>query len=95
MSRHRTDPLAGTSTGSTSRIARIACLAKRLAKIPGDAVGFLTLAVVFAFVATPTGLLMRFFGKDVLRLRRDPGARTYWVTRDRTAATRGSFFQQF
>ena len=39
------------------------------------------LAVVFATVVVPLGLFMRVLGKDVLKLRRDPSASTYWVER--------------
>ncbi len=41
----------------------------------------IVLAVVFAVVVVPLGLLMRVFGQDLLRLRRDPSAPTYWIER--------------
>jgi hypothetical protein len=28
------------------------------------------------------GLALRLFGKDLLRLRRDPSAATYWIARE-------------
>jgi hypothetical protein len=37
--------------------------------------------LVFYAVVTPIGLLMRLFGKDPLRLRREPRAATYWIER--------------
>lgn len=40
------------------------------------------LGVLFFVAVTPTGLLMRVFGKDPLRLRRDPAAASYWIVRD-------------
>jgi hypothetical protein len=39
------------------------------------------LGIMFYLVITPTGLLMRLFGKDPLRLKRDPAAATYWIER--------------
>jgi hypothetical protein len=39
------------------------------------------LGVMFFGVVTPTGLLMRAFGKDPLRLRHDRDARSYWIER--------------
>lgn len=39
------------------------------------------MAVLFYAVVTPTGLLMRAFGKDPLRLRREPNAKSYWIER--------------
>ncbi len=39
------------------------------------------LAILFYGVVTPTALVMRLAGKDPLRLRRDPQARSYWIAR--------------
>ena len=44
----------------------------------GQVMGRVLLAVVFLFVLTPLALLLRLAGKDLLRLRRDPRAETYW-----------------
>ena len=43
----------------------------------------IVLAIVFAAVVVPLGLFMRALGKDVLKLRRDASASTYWVERKR------------
>lgn len=40
------------------------------------------LGILFFLVVTPTGLLQRALGKDLLRLKRDPGAASYWIERD-------------
>lgn len=37
--------------------------------------------LIYVLAVTPTGLLLRAVGKDVLRLRRDPAAESYWVRR--------------
>jgi hypothetical protein len=54
---------------------------------PGHLLGRVTtpivLAIVFAAVVVPLGLFMRALGKDVLKLRRDASASTYWVERKR------------
>ncbi|MDP6390627.1 MAG: SxtJ family membrane protein [Alphaproteobacteria bacterium] len=42
----------------------------------------LVMGLLFFLVVTPTGLLMRLFGKDLLRLRRDAAAASYWIERD-------------
>jgi len=39
------------------------------------------MGVIFFLVATPTGLILRLMGKDSLRLRYDPAAKTYWQER--------------
>ena len=40
------------------------------------------LGVVFFVVVTPIGLIMRLFGKDLLRMR-TPKSSTYWIERDK------------
>ncbi|MBF0179436.1 MAG: hypothetical protein HQM03_05335 [Magnetococcales bacterium] len=42
----------------------------------------MVMAVVFFVVVTPIALLMRLLGKDPLRLKKDPAARSYWIVRD-------------
>src|SRR3990172_6564417 len=42
----------------------------------------IVLAIMFYIVVTPMGLLMRAFAKDILRLRRDTAAESYWIKRD-------------
>lgn len=45
------------------------------------------LAVLFYGVVTPTGLLMRLFGKDPLRLRLDKSISSYWIQRSPSEPT--------
>lgn len=40
------------------------------------------MALLFVTTIVPIGLLLRAFGKDPLRLRRDPDAASYWLPRD-------------
>jgi hypothetical protein len=37
---------------------------------------------MFFVVVTPMGLLMRLFGKDLLRMKWDRSTPTYWLTRE-------------
>ena len=53
------------------------------------------LSVAFFVVLTPIGLLMRAFGKDLLKLRRDPGAASYWVARRPPGHDPKSMVRQF
>ena len=41
----------------------------------------LILGLVFYLGVTPTGLVMRLFGKDPLGLKPDPDAESYWIER--------------
>ncbi len=53
-------------------------LGMRVSHALGRVVAPLVLGVIFFLVLTPLGLLVRLLGKDLLRLRRDPHAITYW-----------------
>jgi hypothetical protein len=53
------------------------------------------LAIMYFLVITPTGLLMRLFGKDPLRLSRDPAAATYWIDRKPPGPAPESMRDQF
>lgn len=41
----------------------------------------IVLGLIFALTIVPIGLLLRAFGKDQLRLKLDPGAKSYWISR--------------
>jgi hypothetical protein len=60
----------------------------------GWAVSFLALSVLFFGVFTPLGALFRLTGRDFLRLRRDPGADSYWEPMA-TNADPKSYLNQF
>ncbi len=55
----------------------------------------IVLGIMFFLVVTPTALLMRALGKDVLKLRRDAGAPTYWVDRQPPGPKPDSLPNQF
>lgn len=47
----------------------------------GSFVAPLVMVFVYFVAVVPTGFAMRFFGKDVLRLKLDKSAESYWVKR--------------
>ena len=51
------------------------------------------LALMFYGAILPMALLLRALGKDILRLKREPQATTYWIARDPAAP--GSMSKQF
>lgn len=53
------------------------------------------LGVMFFFVITPMGLIMRLFGKDPLRLSPDRDTATYWIDRDPPGPPPESLENQF
>lgn len=55
----------------------------------------LTMALLFVTTIIPIGLLMRAFGKDVLRLKLEPDTQSYWIERDPPGPAPESMKDQF
>jgi hypothetical protein len=55
----------------------------------------LVLGVLFYFVFTPFGWVLRRMGKDFLRLRPAPGAASYWIPRQPPGPPPESMSRQF
>ncbi len=53
------------------------------------------LGLMFYVVVTPFGLVMRLFGKDPLRLKRDSQATSYWIERHPPGPSPESMRNQF
>lgn len=53
------------------------------------------MAILFFGAILPIGLTMRLFGKDFLRLGRDPSSPTYWLPRSDPRPPSESMWQQF
>jgi hypothetical protein len=54
----------------------------RLGLVLYKVVSPVAMGLVFFTTVAPTGLAMRAFGKDPLRLKRDPAAASYWIARE-------------
>jgi len=55
----------------------------------------IVMALVFFGAVLPTGLIMRAWGKDLLRLERQPDATSYWIERQPPGPTPESMRDQF
>ena len=53
----------------------------------GSIVSPIVMGVVFFIVVTPIGLIMRFLGKDLLRINKNKLVSTYWIHRDKQKKT--------
>ena len=49
----------------------------------GSIVAPFVMGVVFFMVVTPVGLIMRSLGKDLLRMKKNKSAATYWIGREK------------
>ena len=57
----------------------------------GNIIAPIIMGIVFFLVVTPTGLIMRFFRKDILKLKKNTSD-SYWINKD---ATNSSMKNQF
>lgn len=55
----------------------------------------LMMGAIFFVAVMPMGLLLRLLGKDVLKLRRDPAVKSYWVACEGSGARPGAMKDQF
>ncbi len=55
----------------------------------------IVLGLLFFITMVPMGLVMRAMGKDLLRLKRDPAARSYWIERAPPGPPPGSMRNQY
>ena len=49
----------------------------------GNIISPIVMGIVFFLVVTPTGLIMRFFRKDILKLKKN-SSDSYWINKDST-----------
>jgi len=53
----------------------------------GSIVSPIVMGAVFFIVVTPTGIIMRLLGKDLLRINKNKTISTYWINRDKQKKT--------
>jgi Saxitoxin biosynthesis operon protein SxtJ len=76
-------------------LARLNRLWTRLGLLLGKIVSPIVLGGLFFLVIAPVAIVLRWMGKDLLNLRRDPKATTYWLVRDPPGPTPESISDQF
>ena len=59
----------------------------RFGIILGTFISPIVMGFVFFIVVTPTGLIMRFLGKDLLRLKMHKNTNSYWIKREKIKST--------
>lgn len=67
----------------------------RLAELLQRIVSPIVLGFLFFVVVMPIGLLMRLLGRDLLRLKMDPEAETYWIPRSPPGPPPATMNKQF
>jgi hypothetical protein len=85
--------LAGLIRPSVLRIPNVIWF--RFGSLLNRIVSPVVTSLLFFVVFTPLALILRMGGKDLLRLRRDPGAASYWIERNPAGPTGESMVEQF
>lgn len=100
-------PIAAVVAGLFAAAVALAALAKprllaplnrgwmSLGNSASRVVSPIVLGILFFGLFTPVALLLRLLGRDELRLRRQPGATSYWRLRDPPGPDSASFRRQF
>jgi len=55
--------------------------------ILGNFISPVVMGVVFFLVVTPTGIIVRILGKDLLKTNKNKNISTYWINRDKKNST--------
>ena len=53
----------------------------------GSIVSPIVMGIVFFFIITPTGFVMKIMGKDLLNKKKDNDKKSYWINRSKTKST--------
>jgi len=64
----------------------------KFGKLLGSIVAPIVMGIVFFIVITPTGFIMRIFGKDLLNKKYNNKSKSYWINREKS---KGTMKQQF
>jgi len=67
----------------------------RLGLLLHHAINPVVMGLLYGAAIIPIGLFLRASGKDLLRLKRDHAAKTYWISREPPGPARGSMSKQF
>ena len=59
----------------------------RFGIILGTFMSPIIMGLIFFIVVTPTGILMRIFGRDLLKLKKHKNMNSYWINREKIKST--------
>ena len=62
----------------------------KLGLVLGRVTSTVALTILFFLVVTPTGILLKLFGKDPMKLRFDTTAKSYWIPRPSIKGSKSS-----
>ena len=59
----------------------------KFGKLLGSIVAPIVMGIVFFIVITPTGFIMRIFGKDLLNKKYNNKSKSYWINKEKSKST--------
>lgn len=87
--------LVGAGLAAPRLLAPLNRLWTKLGLVLFKVVNPLVMLLLFAAVIVPAGLLLRLFGHDPLRRKRDPAAPSYWIERQPPGPAPETMVNQF
>tara|TARA_B100000029_G_scaffold164917_1_gene161138 strand:- start:384 stop:779 length:396 start_codon:yes stop_codon:yes gene_type:complete len=59
----------------------------KFGKLLGSIVAPIVMGIVFFLVVTPTGIIMKMLGKDLLKKKYNNKIKSYWINREKSKST--------
>ena len=59
----------------------------KFGKLLGLTISPIVMGIVFFIVVTPTGFIMKIFGKDILNKKYNNKTKSYWINKEKTKST--------
>lgn len=87
--------LVGFGAIAPKMLAPLNRLWTKLGLLLAKVVSPIALGLIYGLAVVPTGLILRLMGKDLLHLRTDPAAASYWIRRDPPGPHPTTMAQQF
>ena len=63
----------------------------KLGEFLGKVIAPIVMFLVFFTILTPTGIILRLFGKDLLKIKKDKTCKSYWVDRKNISSMNRQF----
>lgn len=67
----------------------------KIGQLIGRVMTPVVMSILYGVAVVPVGLFLRLTGRDLLHLEKQPGAKSYWITRSTPGPEKGSMKQQF
>ena len=63
----------------------------KIGELLGKIIAPIVMFLVFFIILTPTGIILRLFGKDLLKIKKNKTSKSYWVNRKNISSMNRQF----